>query len=65
VVLGTGTRLKTPRLRLLAGGLGTDPAVLAVRASAKPGSGRSAAGPVALITLGQLSDLPRVLRSGR
>ena len=65
VVLGTGTRLKTPRLRLLAGGLGTDPAVLAVRASARPGSGRSAAGPVALITLGQLSDLPRVLRSGR
>ena len=65
VVLGTGTRLGVPRLRLLAGGLGSDPAVLAMRASAKPGSGRSVAGSVALVTLGQLSDLPRVLRSAR
>jgi uncharacterized protein (DUF58 family) len=65
VVLGTGTRLGIPRLRLLAGGLGTDPAVIAMRTASKPGTGRSVAGSVALVTLGQLSDLPKVLRSGR
>jgi uncharacterized protein (DUF58 family) len=65
VVLASGTGLALPRLRLLAGGLGTDPAVIGVRAASKPGTGRSVAGALALVTLGQLSDLPRVLRSGR